>query len=104
MKLDRLGLWWQCFRSFTVNKDIHHQRFFVGCRWIFDRFTTGYDDVREMLAERKSLAKTWNIQTVKILKSLMITEMFLRLQLSSYSFKSSSHCASYVRHLASSYP
>lgn len=48
--LDSLGLWWQCFRSFTVNKDIHNQRFFVGCRWIFDRFTTGYEDVREMLA------------------------------------------------------
>lgn len=49
--MDRLGLWWQCFRSFTVSQDIHQERFFVGCRWIFDRFTTGYDDVREMLAE-----------------------------------------------------
>ncbi|XP_018018771.1 uncharacterized protein LOC108675284 isoform X2 [Hyalella azteca] len=48
--LDKLGLWWQCFRSFSVPKDIHGERLFVGCRWIFDRFTTGYEDVRELLA------------------------------------------------------
>ncbi|KAF2344774.1 PMP-22/EMP/MP20/Claudin superfamily, partial [Trinorchestia longiramus] len=48
--VDKIGLWWQCFRSYSVPKDIYHQRLFVGCRWIFDAFTTGYDDVREMLA------------------------------------------------------
>lgn len=50
-KLDRLGLWVHCFRSLP---DPYHynqvnQRFFVGCRWIYDPFTTGYDQIRGFL-------------------------------------------------------
>ncbi|VEN57537.1 unnamed protein product [Callosobruchus maculatus] len=50
-KLERLGLWTHCFRSLpdpsTAFTD--HQRFFVGCRWIYDPFTTGYDQIRGYL-------------------------------------------------------
>lgn len=50
-KLDRLGLWTHCFRSLP---DPHYSndaanRFFVGCRWIYDPFTTGYDQIRGFL-------------------------------------------------------
>lgn len=45
--LDRLGLWTHCFRSLK-----HHSRdqHFVGCRWLFDPFTSGYDEIRGFLA------------------------------------------------------
>lgn len=51
--MDRIGLWTQCFRSLTVTKDVYRERFFVGCRWLFDPFTTGYEDVQEMMQERE---------------------------------------------------
>ncbi|XP_037934348.1 uncharacterized protein LOC119668785 [Teleopsis dalmanni] len=48
-KLDRLGLWVHCFRSLQdVNND-SQDRFFVGCRWVYDPFTTGYDQIRGFL-------------------------------------------------------
>lgn len=49
--MESIGLWTQCFRSLSVTKDVYKQRAFVGCRWLFDPFTTGYDDVREMVQE-----------------------------------------------------
>ncbi|KAJ8916188.1 hypothetical protein NQ315_016327 [Exocentrus adspersus] len=50
-KLDRLGLWTHCFRSLADPSDYHnsYRRFFVGCRWIYDPFTTGYDKIRGFL-------------------------------------------------------
>ncbi|XP_075236713.1 claudin family member sinuous [Lycorma delicatula] len=48
-KLDRLGLWTHCFRSLPDPQDEYQRRFFVGCRWIFDPFTTGYDQIRGYL-------------------------------------------------------
>lgn len=48
-KLDRLGLWMHCFRSLADPQDPHQRRFFVGCRWIYDPFTTGYDQIRGYL-------------------------------------------------------
>lgn len=60
--MDRIGLWTQCFRSFTVDKDVYRERFFVGCRWLFDPFTTGYTDVQEMLQTRElpsNLGERW---------------------------------------------
>lgn len=45
-KLDRFGLWTHCFRSL---EDSQQKRFFVGCRWIYDPFTTGYDQIRGYL-------------------------------------------------------
>lgn len=48
-KLDRLGLWSHCFRSLADPRDVRQTRFFVGCRWIYDPFTTGYDQIRGFL-------------------------------------------------------
>lgn len=48
-KLDRLGLWRHCFRSLADPYDVSNHRFFVGCRWIYDPFTTGYDKIRGYL-------------------------------------------------------
>ncbi|XP_055305564.1 uncharacterized protein LOC129570136 isoform X1 [Sitodiplosis mosellana] len=48
-KLDRLGLWTHCFRSLADPNDDYNRRFFVGCRWVFDPFTTGYDEIRGFL-------------------------------------------------------
>ena len=48
-KLDRLGLWVHCFRSLPDVNDDYQRRFFVGCRWVYDPFTTGYDDIRGFL-------------------------------------------------------
>ena len=56
-QMDRIGLWTQCFRSLTAPEDIHRETFFVGCRWIFDPFTTHYDNVRAMLQTRKLFLK-----------------------------------------------
>lgn len=51
-KLDRLGLWTHCFRSLPDPYSINNRasgRYFVGCRWIYDPFTTGYDQIRGFL-------------------------------------------------------
>lgn len=48
-KLDRLGLWSHCFRSLPDPLDQYQRRFFVGCRWVYDPFTTGYDKIRGYL-------------------------------------------------------
>ncbi|XP_018320527.1 uncharacterized protein LOC108733734 [Agrilus planipennis] len=47
--LDRLGLWSHCFRSLPDPQDPYERRFFVGCRWVYDPFTTGYDKIRGFL-------------------------------------------------------
>lgn len=48
-RLDRLGLWTYCFRSLPDPLDQYQRRFFVGCRWVYDPFTTGYDKIRGFL-------------------------------------------------------
>ncbi|XP_041973586.1 uncharacterized protein LOC121729218 isoform X2 [Aricia agestis] len=48
-RLDRLGLWSHCFRSLPDPLDQYQRRFFVGCRWVYDPFTTGYDRIRGYL-------------------------------------------------------
>ena len=48
-KLDRLGLWSHCFRSLADPNDSAQRRFFVGCRWVYDPFTTDYDKIRGFL-------------------------------------------------------
>ena len=52
-KLDRLGLWSHCFRSLADPNDSAQRRFFVGCRWVYDPFTTDYDKIRGFLLPRK---------------------------------------------------
>ncbi|XP_049949410.1 uncharacterized protein LOC126457285 isoform X1 [Schistocerca serialis cubense] len=48
-KLNQLGLWSHCFRSLPQPDDEFMRRFFVGCRWIYDPFTTGYDEIQGFL-------------------------------------------------------
>jgi uncharacterized membrane protein len=48
-RLNRLGLWQHCFRSLADPNSNYDRRFFVGCRWIYDPFTTGYDEIRGFL-------------------------------------------------------
>ncbi|ODN02226.1 hypothetical protein Ocin01_04467 [Orchesella cincta] len=48
-KFEKLGLWTHCFRSLPDPYDPAMGRFFSGCRWIFDPFTTGYQEIRSFL-------------------------------------------------------
>jgi len=49
-----VGLWVHCFRSLPDYNDPTHQRYYAGCRWLFNPFTEGYDEIRNFLAPRKS--------------------------------------------------
>ena len=53
-KLDRMGLWAHCYRSLPDYNDPKYQKFFAGCRWIFDPFTEGYSELKNYLRPRKS--------------------------------------------------
>ena len=53
-KVEKVGLWVHCFRSLPDYNDFKHQRFYAGCRWIFNPFTEGYDLIRDFLAPRNS--------------------------------------------------
>ena len=53
--MERVGLWVHCFRSLPDHHDLDNQRFFAGCRWIFNPFTEGYDRIRNFLTPRKSV-------------------------------------------------
>lgn len=48
-KLESFGLWTHCFRSLPDPNDPAERRHFVGCHWIFDPFTKGYDEIRGFL-------------------------------------------------------
>ncbi len=52
-KVEKVGLWVHCFRSLPDYNDYFHQRYFAGCRWIFNPFTEGYDEIRDFLAPRE---------------------------------------------------
>lgn len=53
-KFEKLGLWTHCFRSLPHPYDPALREFYVGCRWIFDPFTTGYSEIRGFLVPRKN--------------------------------------------------
>lgn len=48
-KFERLGLWAHCFASLPDPTDEYQRRFHVGCRWVFDPFTFGYDQIKGFL-------------------------------------------------------
>ena len=52
-KVQRVGLWVHCFRSFPDYNDPEHQRFYAGCRWLFNPFTPGYNQIRNFLEPRR---------------------------------------------------
>ncbi|XP_014225511.1 uncharacterized protein LOC106651501 [Trichogramma pretiosum] len=45
-RLETIGLWRQCFKSLPdpVRADAP-KRYFAGCRWVYDPFTTGYSEL-----------------------------------------------------------
>lgn len=53
-KFDKLGLWVHCFRSLQDQSVQFLDRYYTGCRWVFDPFTTGYADMRWFLVPRKT--------------------------------------------------
>ena len=52
-RVERVGLWVHCLRSLPDYNDVLHQRYFAGCRWIFNPFTKGYGEIRNYLAPRE---------------------------------------------------
>lgn len=52
-RVERVGLWVHCLRSLPDYNDALHQRYFAGCRWIFNPFTKGYAEIRNYLAPRE---------------------------------------------------
>lgn len=86
-KLDRLGLWTHCFRSLPDVNDDYQRRFFVGCRWVYDPFTTGYDEIRGFLIPG-------NIQLQIILRHNYL-QLFFSFQALWSLHNFSSHCALY---------
>ncbi|XP_063709849.1 claudin domain-containing protein 1 isoform X2 [Culicoides brevitarsis] len=77
-KLDRLGLWTHCFRSLPDINDDYQRRFFVGCRWIYDPFTTGYDQIRGFLLPPFMIATQFffTLTFIGILVSLVLVLLF----------------------------
>jgi len=60
-KFEKLGLWVHCFRSLPDYNDLKHERFYAGCRWIFNPFTEGYAEIRTYIVPRKSICEELNI-------------------------------------------
>ncbi|XP_037922264.1 uncharacterized protein LOC119658716 isoform X2 [Hermetia illucens] len=77
-KLDKLGLWVHCFRSLPDVNDDSQRRFFVGCRWIYDPFTTGYDEIRGFLLPAFMIATQFffTLCLVGVLVSLILVLLF----------------------------
>ncbi|KAI4499512.1 hypothetical protein M0802_005408 [Mischocyttarus mexicanus] len=49
-QLDKMGLWMHCFKSLPSPYEADApKQFFVGCRWVYDPFTTGYENIRGYL-------------------------------------------------------
>ena len=63
-KFEKLGLWVHCFRSLPDYNDLKHERFYAGCRWIFNPFTEGYAEIRTYIVPRKSICEDLNILVI----------------------------------------
>ena len=63
-KFEKLGLWVHCFRSLPDYNDLKHERFYAGCRWIFNPFTEGYAEIRTYIVPRKSICEDLNISVI----------------------------------------
>ena len=53
-KVERFGLWVHCLRSLPDAYDYNHQKYYAGCRWLFNPFTEGYREMQNILAPRKT--------------------------------------------------
>ena len=95
-QFEKLGLWVHCFRSLPDYNDIRHERYFAGCRWMFNPFTEGYDRIRSYLAPRKycnfsiiAISKITNkVSNSRLRLNILYFQRFLWL------CNFSSHCAS----------
>lgn len=78
-KMERVGLWVHCFRSLPDYNDLRHQRFFAGCRWIFNPFTEGYDEIRNYLAPPFFVATQffYTLSFINILIAIILMVMYL---------------------------
>lgn len=70
-KLESFGLWTHCFRSLPDPNDPAERRFFVGCHWIFDPFTKGYDEIKGFLLPCNIKINSNFDQNVKIVNTLL---------------------------------
>ncbi|CAF4883704.1 unnamed protein product [Pieris macdunnoughi] len=77
-KMERLGLWSHCFRSLPDPLDQYQRRFFVGCRWVYDPFTTGYDKIRGYLLPAFMIATQFffTICLIGVLISMILVLIF----------------------------
>lgn len=77
-RLDRLGLWVHCFRSLPDPNQYNPRRFFVGCRWIYDPFTTGYDQIRGFLVPGFMVATQFffTLCFISVLLSAILTLLY----------------------------
>ncbi|XP_038208517.1 uncharacterized protein LOC119829888 [Zerene cesonia] len=77
-KMERLGLWSHCFRSLPDPLDQYQRRFFVGCRWVYDPFTTGYDRIRGYLLPGFMIATQFffTICLIGVLISMVLVIIF----------------------------
>ncbi|XP_055374367.1 uncharacterized protein LOC129607396 [Condylostylus longicornis] len=78
-KLDKLGLWVHCFRSLPDIQDDNNRRFFVGCRWVYDPFTTGYHEIRGFLLPAFMITTQffYTLCFIGVLVSLCLALLFL---------------------------
>lgn len=78
-KMERVGLWVHCFRSLPDYNDLRHQRFFAGCRWIFNPFTEGYEEIRNYLAPPFFVATQffYTLSFINILIAIILVVMYM---------------------------
>merc|ERR1719309_1178323 len=78
-QFEKVGLWQHCFRSLPDYNDLRHQRFFVGCRWIFNPFTEGYAAIRPYIVTPFFIATQFffTICFVGLLLSLVLVLMYM---------------------------
>lgn len=75
-KMDKIGLWLFCHRSLPNPYDEAQRRFFVGCRWVYDPFTKGWDEIRGYLLPPFMVA-TQFFYTLNFLAVLIATVLVL---------------------------
>jgi len=78
-KVDRVGLWVHCFRSLPDFNDLLNQRYYAGCRWIFNPFTKGYDQIRSYLVPPFFVATQffYTLSFIAILVAIILVMMYL---------------------------
>ncbi|CAB0038001.1 unnamed protein product, partial [Trichogramma brassicae] len=70
-RLETIGLWRQCFKSLPdpVRADAP-KRYFAGCRWVYDPFTTGYSELIGFLLPHETFTCNWKKSLLNIHASL----------------------------------